>query len=80
MAKDTYNALRRRTAIAEGRCINGKLHALPEIDPRTGKRRIRCEWCDRVHAMGVVKALELATDPAEPQPPPGARYAYRRAS
>lgn len=78
--KDLYNHTRQQTAIAAGRCINGKEHAEPSINPATGKRRVRCEWCVRVHAIGVVKALELADDPAEVQPPPGPRYAYRRAS
>lgn len=80
MPKDIYNATRRRTAIDEGRCINGTQHAAPEIDERTGKRKIRCEWCVRVHQIGVVKALELADDAAEVQPPPSTRYAHRRAS
>lgn len=68
--KDAYNHQRQRGLLKAGCCINGKGHAEPQIDPATGRRRARCEWCRLVHRVGVVKALELAGDHQDnPQPP-----------
>lgn len=80
MGRDEYSAARRNELRDKGRCINGEHHEEPQIDPRTGRRRIRCEWCRCVHAVGVVRALELAEESDMPQHPQGARYAFRRAS
>lgn len=77
--KDLYNRARQQEAIKAGRCINGKDHDLPELDGATGKRKIRCNWCHVVHAVGRERALELADDhPDNPQPPRTARYGWRR--
>lgn len=73
--KYAYNHKRQQDAIRDGKCINGpEHHEEPTINPRTGKRNVRCRWCKLVHAVGVIKAQEIATAHKDnPQPPPNWR-------